>query len=160
MVARGARGAHPGSPEPLLAGSRSNELRLVAMRSAEPRRDALFDAHALVRTIRGDFGQPGLRPEQRAALGEVDVLFVPVGGGPTINGVDAAALVHEVGPRLVVPMHYRTAAVNFLEPPDAFLDAVGAPVERLDTSEADVEPLLGTSGTGVVLLAPHLAETT
>jgi L-ascorbate metabolism protein UlaG (beta-lactamase superfamily) len=106
----------------------------------------------------GDFGQPWLRPEQRAVLGEVDVLFVPVGGGPTIGGDEAAALVHELGPRLVVPMHYRTAAVNFLEPPDAFLNAVGAPVARLETSEADVEPLLGTSGTGVVLFAPPLAE--
>lgn len=107
----------------------------------------------------GDFGQPGLRPEQRAALGEVDVLLPPRGGGPTIGGVEAAALVHELRPRLVVPMHYRTAAVNFLEPPDAFLDALGAPVERLETSEADVEPLLRTTGTGVVLLAPPLAET-
>src|SRR3954468_21094272 len=30
----------------------------------------------------GDFGQPGLRPEQAAALGSVDLLFVPVGAGP------------------------------------------------------------------------------
>ena len=102
----------------------------------------------------GDFGQSGLRPEQRAALGEVDVLFLPVGGGPTIGGAEAAALVREVDPRLVVPMHYRTSAVNFLEPPDAFLEALGAPVERLETSEADLEPLLGVSGTAVVLLAP------
>lgn len=28
----------------------------------------------------GDFGQPALRPEQREAIGAVDVLFVPVGG--------------------------------------------------------------------------------
>src|SRR2546430_11856757 len=32
MVARGAHGTHPGSPEPLLAGNRSNDLRLIAMR--------------------------------------------------------------------------------------------------------------------------------
>ncbi|HEX6491596.1 MAG TPA: MBL fold metallo-hydrolase [Gaiellaceae bacterium] len=105
----------------------------------------------------GDFGQPRLRPEQRAALGEVDLLFLPVGGGPTIGGTEAAALVHEVGPRLVVPMHYRTAAVNFLEPPDVFLEALGARIERLETSEAEIEPLLGTSGTAVALLAPPLA---
>ena len=30
----------------------------------------------------GDLGQTALRPEQRAAIGEVDVLFVPVGDGP------------------------------------------------------------------------------
>src|SRR5487761_1417337 len=28
--------------------------------------------------------------------------------------------------------HYRTEAINFLDPPDAFLEARGAPVERLD----------------------------
>jgi len=38
----------------------------------------------------GDFGQTALRPEQRAAIGPVDLVFLPVGGGPTI-GADQAA---------------------------------------------------------------------
>jgi L-ascorbate metabolism protein UlaG (beta-lactamase superfamily) len=105
----------------------------------------------------GDFGQPALRPEQRAAIGEVDVLLVPVGGEATIGGDTAAELVRELEPRLVVPMHYRTEAVNFLEPADAFLEAVDARVERLTASEADVEDLLGTRDEPVVvLLAPPL----
>ena len=91
----------------------------------------------------GDFGQPALRPEQRAAIGEVDVLFVPVGDGPTIGGEPAAELVRSLAPRLVLPMHYRTEAVNFLEPPDAFLAALGAEVTRLETSDADLDELLG-----------------
>ena len=33
----------------------------------------------------GDFGQPGLRPEQAAGLEGTELLFVPVGGGPTID---------------------------------------------------------------------------
>lgn len=103
----------------------------------------------------GDFGQPALRPEQREAIGAVDLLFVPVGGGPTIGGAPAAELVRGLAPRVVVPMHYRTPAINFLEPPDAFLGALGAPVERLDTSEAELDELLarGPAPT-VVLLAP------
>jgi L-ascorbate metabolism protein UlaG (beta-lactamase superfamily) len=92
----------------------------------------------------GDFGQPALRPEQREAIGEVDLLFVPAGGGPTIGGAPAAELVRELVPRLVVPMHYRTGALNFLDPPDEFLDALGAPVQRLDESEAEIDGLLGT----------------
>jgi len=72
------------------------------------------------------------------------VLVVPIGGGPTVGGSAAAYLVRSVAPRLVVPMHYRTDAVNFLEPPDAFLAALGAQVERLESSEATVEELLGT----------------
>src|SRR5205823_7270756 len=89
----------------------------------------------------GDFGQPGLRPEQRGAIGAVDVLFVPVGSGPTIGGEAAAALVRSLAPRLVVPMHYRTPAVNFLEPPGAFIETLAARVQRLGTSQATAEDL-------------------
>jgi L-ascorbate metabolism protein UlaG (beta-lactamase superfamily) len=100
----------------------------------------------------GDFGQPALRPEQREAIGEVDVLMIPVGGGPTIGGADAAALVRELGPRLVLPMHYRTPALNFLEGPEAFLDALGATVTTLEGSEASVGDLLGTPAEPAVVL--------
>lgn len=37
----------------------------------------------------GDLGQRALREEQLAALGSVDLLFVPVGGGPTIGAEQA-----------------------------------------------------------------------
>jgi len=108
----------------------------------------------------GDFGQPALRPEQRETLGDVDVLFLPVGGGPTIAPDAAAALVREVRPALVVPMHFRTPdGLDFLDPPDQFLDALGARVERLETSDAEVEPLLGSRDEPVVaLLAPPLQK--
>ena len=41
----------------------------------------------------GDFGQRALRDEQAAALGEVDLLILPVGGGPTIGAEQAHAIV-------------------------------------------------------------------
>jgi L-ascorbate metabolism protein UlaG (beta-lactamase superfamily) len=81
----------------------------------------------------GDFGQTGLRHEQRAAIGDIDILFVPVGGFATIGGGRAAEVVQELAPRLVVPMHYRTAALSFLEPPDEFLQALGAPVTETES---------------------------
>jgi hypothetical protein len=49
-------------------------------------------------------------------------------------------------------MHYGTSAVNFLEPPDAFLDALGARVERLDGSSLETEQLLGTADQPTVAL--------
>jgi L-ascorbate metabolism protein UlaG (beta-lactamase superfamily) len=100
----------------------------------------------------GDLGQPALRPEQVAAIGEVDVLFVPSGGGPTVGGGAAAEVVRPLGPRLVVPMHYRTPAIGFLDPPDAFLDALGAPVERLDEPEFDPAHHLGGTGRPAVVM--------
>ena len=103
----------------------------------------------------GDFGQAELRPEQRRAIGDLDVLLLPVGAGPTVGGESAAAIVRALRPRLVIPMHYRTEAVNFLDPPDEFLAALGARVERLNESELEVEQLLGTpEDPTVALLAP------
>src|SRR5919201_1786740 len=54
----------------------------------------------------GDFGQAALRPEQRAAIGDVDLVLIPVGGGFTIGAQEAARIVEELSPRWVVPMHY------------------------------------------------------
>ena len=62
----------------------------------------------------GDFGQRRLREEQAAAIGAVDLLILPVGGGPTIGAAQAGAIVARLGARWVVPMHYRTARADFL----------------------------------------------
>jgi L-ascorbate metabolism protein UlaG (beta-lactamase superfamily) len=106
----------------------------------------------------GDFGQAALRAEQRDAIGDVDLLFVPIGGGPTIGGAEAAAVVRELGPRIVVPMHYRNEGADVLEPPDAFLEALGAGVERIDSSEVDLDEVSAEAGAQVVLLlSPPLA---
>ena len=80
----------------------------------------------------GDFGQAALRDEQAAAIGAVDLAFVPVGDGPTIGAAQAREIVDRLGPRWVVPMHYRTPRVGFLEPADAFLETCPE-VVRLDT---------------------------
>jgi hypothetical protein len=41
----------------------------------------------------GDFGQRSLRDEQADAIGQVDLLFLPVGDGPTIGAEQAATIV-------------------------------------------------------------------
>ena len=91
----------------------------------------------------GDFGQHALRDEQAEAIGHVDLLFLPVGGGPTAGAQQGAAIVDRLSPRWVVPMHYRTPRIGFLETADAFLELL-AHVERLpgaifDTGTLPVE---------------------
>jgi L-ascorbate metabolism protein UlaG (beta-lactamase superfamily) len=88
----------------------------------------------------GDFGQAALRPEQRTAIGEVDLVIVPVGGGPTIGGGMAADLVTELSPSWAVPMHYRTARTDFLETEDDFVDRFSR-VERLEGPSFDTAEL-------------------
>ena len=68
----------------------------------------------------------------RETLGAVDLLILPVGGGPTVGADGAEAIVQRLGPRWVLPMHYRTPRIGFLETADAFLER-SPRVHRLDT---------------------------
>jgi L-ascorbate metabolism protein UlaG (beta-lactamase superfamily) len=90
----------------------------------------------------GDFGQSALRDEQAAAIGAVDLLFVPVGGGPTIGAELGAAVAERLGARWIVPMHYRTPRIGFLEEPDAFLARMPR-VRRLEGTAFDTADLAG-----------------
>jgi L-ascorbate metabolism protein UlaG (beta-lactamase superfamily) len=102
----------------------------------------------------GDFGQAALREEQAEAIGAVDLLFVPVGGGLTIDGEQASEIVARLAPRWAVPMHYRTERVDFLGTAEAFLERM-ARVERLTVSVFDIEALPAGEGTlAVVPAAP------
>jgi L-ascorbate metabolism protein UlaG (beta-lactamase superfamily) len=100
----------------------------------------------------GDFGQSGLREEQAAAIGEIDLLFVPVGGGFTIGAEQASRIVERLTPRWVVPMHYRTPRIGFLETADAFLDA-SANVERSAGASFETSELPQADGPLVVVPA-------
>jgi L-ascorbate metabolism protein UlaG (beta-lactamase superfamily) len=93
----------------------------------------------------GDFGQSALRDEQEAAIGSVDLLFLPVGGGPTIGAEQAADIAARLEPRWVVPMHYRTPRIGFLESAEAFLERMPA-VERLDASAFETGDLPAVDG--------------
>jgi L-ascorbate metabolism protein UlaG (beta-lactamase superfamily) len=93
----------------------------------------------------GDFGQSALREEQAEAIGQVDLLFVPVGGGPTIGAEQAAAIVERLSPRWVVPMHYRTPRIGFLESADDFLGRIEH-VARLGEPVFETEQLAQVDG--------------
>lgn len=88
----------------------------------------------------GDYGQAELRPEQRAAIGAVDLAIVPAGGGPTIGGAAAAELALSLGAAWVVPMHYRTHRIGFLETEEEFAAAF-TQVMRFEGSEFDTDAL-------------------
>jgi L-ascorbate metabolism protein UlaG (beta-lactamase superfamily) len=60
----------------------------------------------------GDLGH-ALTPSQIAEIGQVDVLLVPVGGFFTIDAAEASALVRQLKPSLVIPMHFKTEVLGF-----------------------------------------------
>jgi L-ascorbate metabolism protein UlaG (beta-lactamase superfamily) len=80
----------------------------------------------------GDLGHL-LSEEQLAELGPIDVLLVPVGGNFTISPAEAAEVVAQVSPKIVIPMHFAVdgASADLLGP-ERFLHelAVSEPIRQ------------------------------
>jgi len=59
----------------------------------------------------GDLGVM-LSNQQIEKLGDIDVLLIPVGGKKTLDAKEAAELVRQLEPRIVIPMHYKSEGVT------------------------------------------------
>lgn len=68
-----------------------------------------------------------LTDKQIEEIGRIDVLLVPVGGGSAIGSAQAAAVITQLEPSVVIPMHYRVDGTESggLEPVDSFCKEVG-----------------------------------
>lgn len=54
----------------------------------------------------GDLGHE-LEADQVEAIGEIDLLMIPVGGNFTIDAATATTVWRQLSPRITIPMHYR-----------------------------------------------------
>jgi len=60
-------------------------------------------------------------------LHNIDILFLPVGGGDVLNAKQAMEVVGQIEPRIIIPMHYKTAGLcPKCDTADPFLKAMGA----------------------------------
>jgi len=74
----------------------------------------------------GDLGQKELTGEQLEKIGGIDVLMVPVGGIYTISSSEAAKVIGQIEPKIVIPMHYKLPGLKFdLDEVAKFLKAMG-----------------------------------
>ena len=72
-----------------------------------------------------------LTPEQLEKIGDVDVLFVPVGGKGMVDAKKAKEIVEQIEPRVVIPMAYDTDGNNLdLGSVEAFKKEMGAVAEE------------------------------
>ena len=56
-------------------------------------------------------------------IGDVDVLFIPVGGTFTVDDKQAWGIIKRIKPRIIVPMHYKIGGLSLpIAGIDAFLD--------------------------------------
>src|SRR6185437_861758 len=79
----------------------------------------------------GDLGHALTEPELAPIRG-TDVVLVPAGGPPTIDFPLIPDLLAAIGPRLVIPMHFKTPKIDLkIQPVERFLEALPSlPVER------------------------------
>ena len=83
----------------------------------------------------GDLGHV-LTAAQVEEIDNVDVLLLPVGGVSTINAPMAAEVVRRLEPKVVVPMHYKTQAIN------RELESVGRFLKEIGVKQIDPQPKL------------------
>ena len=98
-----------------------------------------FRAEGLHVAFLGDLGHSLDEPELAPIRG-ADIVLVPAGGPPTMDFPLMAPLLDAIGPRIVVPMHYRTPRINLnIQPVERFFEALpGWPVEEVAAPEFQV----------------------
>jgi L-ascorbate metabolism protein UlaG (beta-lactamase superfamily) len=85
----------------------------------------------------GDLGHD-LSGSETAEIGQVDVMMVPVGGLFTIDAGTASAVCDRIGPRVVLPMHYKSDKCDFpIAGVDEFIKGK-ANVRTVDGSEVEI----------------------
>jgi L-ascorbate metabolism protein UlaG (beta-lactamase superfamily) len=72
-------------------------------------------------------------------MGRVDVLLLPTGGFYTIDSSEAGKIMHDINPKITVPMHYKTPKCEFpIAGVDAFTEGRKG-VKLANTHEIDVK---------------------
>lgn len=100
----------------------------------------------------GDLGHR-LQEEQLEEAADADVLLLPIGGQHTINAAQAAEVISQIEPRIVIPMHYHSSGEDGSDPLHKFCREMGVeglnPQSKLNVSRATVP-----AETQIILLTP------
>ncbi len=90
------------------------------------------------------FGDVGCMPEREILeqLRGADAVMIPVGGHYTVDAAGARAILEEVKPRVVIPMHYRSEKFGFdvLGTLDEFLQLYDLDAVRYDGNSLELTP--------------------
>jgi L-ascorbate metabolism protein UlaG (beta-lactamase superfamily) len=84
----------------------------------------------------GALGTEAIDPQILGELGDIDILFIPIGGGDVLDVPAASKLATKLEARCIIPMHYTDAALK------AFLKEEGVdngkPLEKLTVKKKDL----------------------
>jgi L-ascorbate metabolism protein UlaG (beta-lactamase superfamily) len=98
-----------------------------------------FRSEGLHVAFLGDLGHTLWEPEL-APLRGADIVLAAAGGPPTIDVADLALLLDAIGPRIVIPMHFKTPKINLnIAPLELFLAAMATTlVQRPGSTSIEV----------------------
>lgn len=99
----------------------------------------------------GALADAELSKEARESIDEIDVLFVPVGGGGVLSPAKAHELAVSLEPKVIVPMHW--SGMGDGKALDAFLKEAGNGSEKADKLTLKKKDLAGKDGSILVLTA-------
>ena len=89
----------------------------------------------------GALSDPEIDPKILSEFGDVDILFVPIGGGDVLDVPAASKLAVKLEAKLILPMHYSDASLK------AFLKEIGAEgaekLDKLTIKKKDVSEMEG-----------------
>jgi L-ascorbate metabolism protein UlaG (beta-lactamase superfamily) len=115
------------SPRPLVDGVTVEGVAAMegSDRPDDPKANALyrFELAGIQVCHMGDVGNPLTEAQLAPLRGRVDVLLALAGGGLTIALPDLDAAIAAIGPRVVIPMHFKTPSLLYdCGPVEDFLD--------------------------------------
>ncbi len=103
----------------------------------------------------GDLGHL-LTDEQTAAIGEVDIILIPVGGFFTIDAKTADRVCDQLKAKVIIPMHYKTDKLDFpISSVDGFIQDKNN-VTRVDGSEIEIKAGELPASAQIMVMKPTL----
>jgi L-ascorbate metabolism protein UlaG (beta-lactamase superfamily) len=85
----------------------------------------------------GDLGHT-LEKEKISEIGKIDILLIPVGGYYTIDAKEATLVMEALGPKVTIPMHFKTEKCGFpISEVEAFTEGKKN-VKFMDSSEIEI----------------------
>jgi len=89
----------------------------------------------------GALGDPEIDPKILGELGNIDILFVPIGGGDVLEVPQASKLAVKLEAKLIIPMHYDAGALKAFLKEESSEDT--KPVDKITIKKKDMETMEG-----------------
>lgn len=102
----------------------------------------VFDYDGITVAHLGDLQEVPTQSEVEA-LGTVNVLLIPVGGGSSLNAAKASEVVNLIEPNIVIPMHYSTSDSKIS------LDSLNKFIKEMGLGKIDAQPSLKITRSGL-----------